>query len=69
MSSHITKEVTGYCPHLKDEQEILLTYFEFHVSGELAPKYKKGDLRCKHADKCGKANECPVRAQAPSNPW
>ena len=44
VTNKIYSEITGYCPYLEREHTIVLIYFELHLSGQLSPQYKNGNV-------------------------
>lgn len=65
------KSVSGHCPKIKGERNILVEYTSILMAGQLKPGYKKTAMRCDDYHECeflDSYNRCPIMINAPEEP-
>lgn len=66
---HVSKDISGYCPYLRKDNRILVTYAELNLSGKSSPQYKKVKFNCDYIEECNLRGNCPIKANAPDYPF
>ena len=70
----MVKQVTGYCPYIKEDLTISVNYTYVPILGSLKDNYKRGSFTCPYYDECPVENmnergecslflECPLEIQ------
>lgn len=58
--------INGFCPHLNNENTILVNYSKIPVIGKVGYDYKKFSYTCEYSDDCSHSstNKCPLFNEA-----